>query len=290
MYKQYVEVCKNESSIPLSFPVFSGTLKNLDFRLFKPRKDQCDTCSAYKVGNLNIDEFKMHRKAVDRASREKEIDVKAAKKKMIILLCMDAEGVVLCPKLKASALYYRSKLQLHNFTIYDIFTHDSSNYVWDETESDLQSSTFTSIVIHHLEKVIKASSLPITIYSDGCGYQNRNVVISNALRLLAMKHSRNITQKFLEVGHTHMECDSTHACIERKTRDMTLNVPNDFERAVKAARDKPFPFEVEHLTHSFFRNYDDQEYLTLKSIRPGIFLISVYDLQVILLICFDSHR
>ena len=86
LYKQYVEVCKNESSIPLSFPVFSGTLKNLDFCLFKPRKDQCDTCSAYKVGNLNIDEFKMHRKAVDRASREKEMDVKAAKKKMIILL------------------------------------------------------------------------------------------------------------------------------------------------------------------------------------------------------------
>lgn len=179
-------------------------------------------------------------------------------------------------KLKASALYYRSNLQLHNFIIYDIFTHDSSNYVWDETESDLQSSTFTSIIIHHLEKKIKTSSLPMTIYSDGCGYQNRNVLISNALRLLAIKHSRNITQKFLEVRHTHMKCNSTHACIERKTRDMTFDLPSDFETAIKAARDKPFPFEVEHLTHAFFRNYDDQDYLTLKSIRPGIFLLSVY--------------
>ncbi len=92
--------------------------------------------------------------------------------------------------------------------------------------------------------------------------------MANALRLLAIKHSRVITQKFLEVGHTHMECDSIHACIERKTRDKTFNLPHDFETSIRTARENPFPFEVEHLTHEFFRNYDVQEYLTLKSIRP----------------------
>ncbi|XP_037025664.1 uncharacterized protein LOC119078177 [Bradysia coprophila] len=189
--------------------------------------------------------------------------------KLFTLLCMDAEGVVLCPKLLASALYFKSKLQLHNFTIYDILTHDSTNYVWDETESDLQSSTFVSIIIHHLEKRLQSGPLPITVYSDGCGYQNRNVVMANALRLLAIKYSRSITQKFLEVGHTHMECDSTHACIERRSKGMTFNLPSDFETAISTARDKPSPFIVEHLTHKFFRNYDDPNYLTLKSIRPG---------------------
>lgn len=269
LYKDYVDICNHEKSIPLSFLVFGGTMNNLNYSLFKPRKDQCDTCIGFKVGTLNAKEFDDHRKNVDRASREKEQDVKATKMKLLILLCMDAEGVVLCPKLLASALYFKSKLQLHNFTIYDILTHDSTNYVWDETESDLQSSTFTSILIHHLEKLIESGPLPITIYSDGCGYQNRNVVMSNALRLLAMKHSRSITQKFLEVGHTHMECDSTHACIERKSKGMTFGLPSDFETAILTARDKLSPFVVEHLTHEFFRNYDDQNYLTLKSIRPG---------------------
>ncbi|KAJ6642910.1 hypothetical protein Bhyg_07866 [Pseudolycoriella hygida] len=93
--------------------------------------------------------------------------------------------------------------------------------------------------------------------------------MANALRLLAMKYKTTITQKFLEVGHTHMECDSTHACIERKSKGMTFDLPSDFVSAIVTARDKPFPFFVEHLTHSFFRNYDDQEFLTLKSIRPG---------------------
>lgn len=269
LYNQYVAVCLEENSIPLSFPVFSGTLKNLNFSLFKPRKDQCDACIAHKVGNSDISEFNLHRKNVDRAAEEKKIDVKAAKLGLIILLCMDTEAVVLCPRLLASAQYYKSKLQLHNFTIYDILSHDSTNYIWDETEGDLQSSSFTSIVIHHLEQLLTSTSLPVTIYSDGCGYQNRNVILSNALRLLAMKHSRNITQKFLEVGHTHMECDSTHACIERKYRDMTFNLPSDFVKAVKEARDKPFPYAVKHLTHDFFLSYDDKDYLTLTSIRPG---------------------
>lgn len=269
LYKQYVETCKQEKSLQLSFPVFSGTLKNLNFCLFKPRKDQCDICMEYKTGNSNIEKFTHHRENVKRAGIEKDNDVKAAKKNLLILLCMEVEGVVLCPKLLASALYFKSKLQLHNFTLFDILTHDSTNYVWDETEGDLQSSTFVSIVIHHLEQLIRKSALPITIYSDGCTYQNRNVVMANALRWFAMKHSRTITQKFLEVGHTHMECDSTHACIDRKTKNMTLSLPEDFETAISNARDNPFPLIVQHLTHTFFRNHDDNQCLAYKSIRPG---------------------
>lgn len=269
LYKDYSDICTHDSSAPLSFPVFSGTMKNLNYSLFKPRKDQCDQCIGYKVGTFNADEYRQHRKNVDRAGQEKEKDVKDARKKLLILLCTDSQGVVLCPKTLASALYFKSKLQLHNQTIYDILTHDSTNYVWDETESDLQSSTFVSIVYHHLEQILKADSLPITLYSDGCGYQNRNVVMSNALRVLAMKYSRTITQKFLEVGHTHMECDSSHACIERRSKGMEFNLPSDFEEAILTARKNPTPFAVKHLTHEFFRNFDDQNYLAFKSIRPG---------------------
>lgn len=278
LYKQYVDICKQDNSRQLSFPVFSGTLTNLKFCLFKPRKDQCDECIAYKAGNSTIEKYKNHRENVNRAAAEKDSDIELAIKGLIILLCMDVEGVVLCPKLLASALYFKSKLQIHNFTLYDILTHDSTNYPWDETEGDLQSSTFVSIVIHHLEQRIKTNPLPITIYSDGCTYQNRNVVLSNALRLFAMKHSRTVTQKFLEVGHTHMECDSTHACIERKTKNMTLSSPKIFEDAILKAREKPFPFVVKHLDHTFFRNYDDKDYLTLKSIRPGNKILTFFRL------------
>ncbi|KAJ6642987.1 hypothetical protein Bhyg_07943 [Pseudolycoriella hygida] len=54
-----------------------------------PRKDQ------WKVGNVTSTEFDSHRKNVNRAAKEKQMDVKAAKLRLITLLCMDTEAVVM---------------------------------------------------------------------------------------------------------------------------------------------------------------------------------------------------
>lgn len=85
-----------------------------------------------------------------------------------------------------------------------------------------------------------------------------------------------------------MKCDSTHACIERKSKALMFSLPTDFEKAKKEAPDNPFPFVVEHLTHIFFRNYDDQDYLMLKSIRPGNVFIDI--LLSYFLTYFRIHR
>lgn len=77
-------------------------------------------CIAYKTGNSTIERYKNQRDNVKRAAAEKDSDIELAIKELIILLCMDVEGIVLCPKLLASALYFKSKLKIHNFTLYDI--------------------------------------------------------------------------------------------------------------------------------------------------------------------------
>lgn len=77
---------------------------------------------------------------------------------------MDAQSVQLCPKLDASAVYYKKKLQLHNFTIYDIVTHDSTNYIWDETDGELDASVFTTIII---KRILAVKPQNIIMYSDG---------------------------------------------------------------------------------------------------------------------------
>ena len=51
-------------------------------------------------------------------------------------------------------------------------------------------------------------------WSDGCGYQNRNKVLSSALLSLSHKKPITITQKYLEKGHTYMEVDTPHQKIE----------------------------------------------------------------------------
>ncbi|XP_037820397.1 uncharacterized protein LOC119609621 [Lucilia sericata] len=70
---------------------------------------------------------------------EKESDIENTKCKLCLLLCMDVQAVKLLPQTNASASYYEMKLQVHNFTIYDIISHDSDNYIWDESEGNLYS-------------------------------------------------------------------------------------------------------------------------------------------------------
>lgn len=107
------------------------------------------------------------------------------------------------------------------------------------------------------------------MFSDGCGYQNRNSVMSNALSYFATKNNVCIEQKFLEKGHTQMECDSAHALIERKLKRRQITLPSQYVDIIYEARKRPFPFEVVYLSHDFFKNYDDKSVIRFHSIRPG---------------------
>lgn len=272
VYKDYIHFCHQHNVKKLSITVFIGTVKELNYSLFKPRKDQCDTCCEFKAGNITEEEFVAHRNEIDESRKEKDKDIIDALKKFCTLLCMDVEAVQLVPKLLASCLYFSLKLQIHNFTIYDIISHKSVNYVWDESEGELEASIFTSIIVLHIENLVEKNLIccnTVILYSDGCCYQNRNAVLSSALSNLAIKHSLTIYQKYLVKGHTHMECDSTHSLIERETKRKTVNVPDDFVDAVSTARSRPFPLDVVKLTHDFFRDFGAPDLISYKSIRPG---------------------
>ncbi|KAL4714762.1 hypothetical protein ACJJTC_002621 [Scirpophaga incertulas] len=111
----------------------------------------------------------------------------------------------------------------HNLCFYDNITKDGYCFVWNESEGGLNAEEFASIWTYFIEKEILSkvenkTDLQVIIYSDGCGYQNRNVTLSNALLNLAVKNQITITQKYLEVGHTQMELDAMHSSIERKMR------------------------------------------------------------------------
>ncbi|MGR0295554.1 hypothetical protein ACUWCL_29440, partial [Klebsiella pneumoniae] len=65
------------------------------------------------------------------------------------------------------------------------------------------------------DTVVFTMDLPI-VYSDGCTYQNRNVIMANAMLLASKITGFHIVQKYLTKGHTQMEVDSVHATIERE--------------------------------------------------------------------------
>lgn len=172
----------------------------------------------------------------------------------------------LCPSLKDSSFYYCMKLKMHNVTIYNLATNDCSNYWWHESEGELETSVFATILIKHLTKVF-LEKIPIIIYSDGCGYQNRNITMSNALLQFSKNQNVTIEQKFLIKGHTQMECDSDHSLIERKLHNKDIYFPSDCVRITTEARKFSRAYDGELLKHDYFYDFKSlKEYL---SIRPG---------------------
>lgn len=270
VYSKKCESLKENEISPVSFPRFMEVLKKRNYSIFKPRNDMCDTCISYESKNISQEQYESHRKQIDSMREEKLNDIESAKANLCLLLCIDMQAVKLIPQSKANASYYKMKLQVHNFTIYNIVTHQSDNYVWDETEGSLVASTFATILIKYLRNAIldRKNFHHIIIYSDGCFYQNRNVLLSNALISFSVEKNITIEHKYLIVGHTQMECDSTHSLIQRKINNKQINLPSQLVELIKDSRQNPFPLNVHHLEHDYFLDYEavPKRY---SSIRPG---------------------
>lgn len=222
IYDIYKQKCAENDLKHVFITTFSRVFAYLNLVIHKPKKDQCDTCLQYKAKQLTEDEYEIHIKRKKLAQENKARDKEEAVKENQYTFTMDVQAVKLCPMIAASKVYYKIRLQVHIFTIFNLATHQCTNYLWDETEADLQASVFTSCIIYYLEKY--------------CLEKKKN----------------------MECDSTQMECDSTHALIERKLKRREITLPIQYAEIIREARKNPIPFDVEYLTHDFFRKYDDK--------------------------------
>lgn len=269
---------KEESKPAYGYQKFKNLFNALNLGLYKPKKDLCDTCCGHEAGTVDDTEYSEHIKRKDEARASKAADKsQAIADGNIKVITVDLQSLLVCPKLNASALYYKMKLSCHNYTVYDLVTHAALCYFWHECDGELTSNIFTSCLFDYLTNLDLKGIENIVIYSDGCGYQNRNVTLSNALRKFAMDNNITIEQKYLERGHTQMECDSVHSVIEQsikknvptvKERQPAIYIPQHYVDAILSARSSPCPYEVKYVDYNFFKNYGNLGGYT--SIRPGI--------------------
>ena len=68
--------------------------------------------------------------------------------------------------------------------------------------------------------------------------QNRNKFVSSALlcAVTGSNYLKIIVQKFLESGHTQMECDSMHSAIEFAKRKTNVYIPSQWDTVIHVAR------------------------------------------------------
>lgn len=214
---------------------------------------------------MNASIYEAHILRKEEARMEKTNDKADTK---CLTYTMDLQALLLSPKSTVSSLYYKMKLSVHNLTFFYLKTTDAHCFLWNETEGNLTSNEFASIISHF---VLSQLPLPdgkekIVLFSDGCSYQNRSCNVSNALLHISSTKKVIIEQKYLEVGHTQMEADTVHSTIEKRLKNRKINVPADYITVCQEAR-KSKPYSVQYLHHDFFKSFDDS--LFYKSVRPG---------------------
>nr|CAI5854185.1 unnamed protein product [Callosobruchus analis] len=97
IYDLYIEICKEDGKKCLSNKTFYNQFNESNLALYQPKKDQCDTCVSYKVGNITDEQYKEHILKKNRAMSEKETDKKLAEEGKCVLLTIDLQAVKVCP-------------------------------------------------------------------------------------------------------------------------------------------------------------------------------------------------
>ncbi|GFN79038.1 hypothetical protein PoB_000554400 [Plakobranchus ocellatus] len=113
VYKVYLDWCRErENAECASRQVFNDVLDAENYAIFRPRKDLCDTCESSEACNTDEATYLTHRLRKEQAQNSKSEDklLAAGSNGKIRMICLDLQAVLLAPALKASALYYRTKL------------------------------------------------------------------------------------------------------------------------------------------------------------------------------------
>ncbi|KAK3933057.1 Homoserine kinase [Frankliniella fusca] len=240
---------------------------NLGF--YKPKKDQCSLCVRYDAVPVQerdnhldlIKEWTEHteakvlvrnlRKEVKALSRSED------KKGTMKVICFDLQKVFFCPKSEVGEFFYKRKISCYNFTIFDCTLKQATCFVWDQTIGGRGAAEISSCVHMYIEQEVANGVKEFHVYSDSCWSQNKNQILYTMYNLLSKKYNIKIIHRYLQKGHTQMECDSVHARIEKKTRSTDIFTPKEWYGFIRTAKVKRPMYTVIEVTQENILNFKD---------------------------------
>ncbi|KAK3910886.1 Imidazolonepropionase [Frankliniella fusca] len=244
MYKLYLEWAKeNNITKPASASKYRKIF-NTEFNLgfFLPKKDQCEMCNKWKHAENQgereniVQAYATHLKNKKEVKILKENDVKSASDKKCVA-CFDLQKVLICPRAETSILFYKNKLSLFNFTVFDTREKEGNCYLWTECDAHKGPNEIGTNLLRFIEKKISEGVEEFSFYSDSPTGQNRNRMIFSLYLCASAKYHVNITHRFLESGHSYTEADSIHARIEEEAkRVQEIFTPDEWITLIKNAK------------------------------------------------------
>ncbi|KAG5885505.1 hypothetical protein JTB14_013523 [Gonioctena quinquepunctata] len=120
IYNEYKRICLEKNDEPASRALFTKIFFSMNIGFFIPKKDQCETCIKFKLGKVTPENYERHQMRKFEANDK----IRAEESSKISVYAIDVQKVMTCPDIKASVAYYKTKLKIHNWSVFNLATHD----------------------------------------------------------------------------------------------------------------------------------------------------------------------
>lgn len=271
MHRLYLADCQKEGvNDPVALSTYKEIVKSQNIAIHKPKKDQCKICVKYTRSNPK-EKAKLEATQQTHISNNKNVmDLKLAYKTRgkedasLLVFNFDLEAVLYTPCDKVSTIFYMRKLCTYNSTAFNLVTKTGQCYIWDESEGKRGSNEIGTTIHRYLEQF---HGKEVVMFSDTCGGQNRNQYIAALLLYMAHNHKtiKSIDYIFMVQGHSHMEVDSMHSAIERKSGGLQIYDPYGWTVVASIARRNPY----------FVENLEHTDILDLKKLKQDMKVTNV---------------
>ncbi|KAG5876383.1 hypothetical protein JTB14_022653 [Gonioctena quinquepunctata] len=248
MYSLFLEEQNKVNGKKLSKTTYQNIFRSKNLSFHKPKKDQCSLCITFKDGDDNTklklkDIYDKHNAGKIKVRELKnECKTRATIDKKIVCGSFDLQQGLHLPVSNESAIFYKRRLSNYNSTYYDIVTKACKCFTWHEGISKRGSCEIATCIYRVLQSYDNNNVQFVSLYSDGCGGQNKNSIVA-AMLLLAVVQSRNIesiTLRYFESYHGQNE----HSCISNAVSHAgDLFVPTQLHTIFKLAR-RQRPYDV----------------------------------------------
>lgn len=92
------------------------------------------------------------------------------------VVAVDLQQTLPCPKIRAGVAYYKRKLRVRNFCIYDINKREGTMFLWDEVTGGHGSDEVASCILKWLQTEMDDQGEDFTtlhVICDNCGDRTR---------------------------------------------------------------------------------------------------------------------
>ena len=267
MYNLYVEKCTENDIVPVKSHYYRhifNTEFNIGFHM--PKKDRCDLCMEYEAQSSNNkltrslqDKYETHKKDKTETKTERDNDRKTNVETEAVI-CFDLQNVLTCPRANVSSFFYRRKLNVYNLTAHCSLDKKAYNAIWPECTAGRGANEIASALSVILKTVLEdhPSVTSFILWSDSCVPQNRNSIMTLALKTFMKNHTniQKIEQKYCTPGHSSIqEVDNIHSHLEKGLKVAEVYSPVSLLRVMTNIR--PRLSRYIQLTRDQFYNFQN---------------------------------